>query len=559
MATSDVLQFNCSIENEVARKAAKNFAGMLGKAFENYKKLWIEYLKLRKYCEDANIKIPFQLLESESDNKDIVTLSQTHACCEKSPNKLGHTSESTNQSDSDIMSYLEDSISNDNKSTVKHTEEKLLRSPILVKSRSKSKKTSAMHGHFILDDSGENSPYIPIKENIFIPTNDCHEDSDNVSVEHNKNQYSFIGNNSDRIECTPISKGHRKLGISNLYNVDTTLLQNGKKLKQSRLMFLPNEQTIDNKIYKEHKQLNPLISYISSTSKENIKEESTNLCESKLVEDEIIEESPTMHMNSKLKIKDLKLKRKNTRKVTEKSGKRKNDIFDKHNNDKTSGTKLSSIKVDQASLSQCLPTVHTSTQKAEPYLIKKSMNIDSSDNKIIRSNTDILGFPSSPIITTSEHFSPEDIKHLSSIKETKPLQIIESDNQAQKRKFSETFKQSVSDYNSSVCNDETYCALGENLKKQAIFDVNELEDIEEKISENMLPDPPFTKKCFMNSFDILPEKKEACIDKPSKNKSERSKMTGVTCWECKKTLNCKLVLLCIVLYYTCIMCVYIYI
>ncbi|XP_043254064.1 uncharacterized protein LOC122398358 isoform X2 [Colletes gigas] len=548
MATSDVLQFNCSIENEVARKAAKNFAGMLGKAFENYKKLWNEYLKLRKYCEDANIKIPFQLLESESDNKDIVTLSQTHAYCEKSPNKLGHTSENatkftaandesvTNRFNSDTMSSLDDSVSSDNKSTAKHTEEKLLRSPILVKSRSKSKKTNATHGHFILDDSGDHSPCIPIKENIFISTNDCHEDSANVSVEHKENQYPFMGNNSDRIECTPISKGHRKLGISNLYNVDTILLQNGKKLKQSKLVFLPNEQTTDNKIYKEHKQLNPLTSYISPTSKENIKEESTNLCESKLGEDEIIEESPTMRTNSKLKIKNLKLNRKNAAKVTGKSGKRKNDIFDKHN-DITSDTKLSSIKVDQASLSQRLLTVHTSTQKAESYLIKRSKIIDSSDNEIIRSKTDVLGFPSSPIIATSEHLFPEDIKRLStSVKETKPLQIIENGNQAQKRKFSETIKQ-VSDYNSSVCNDETYCAVGENLKRQAIFDVNKLEDIEEKMSENVLPDSPLTKKCFMNSFDILPERKEACIDKPSKNKSERSKMTGVTCWECKKTLN----------------------
>lgn len=33
--------------------------------------LWNEYLKLRKYCEDADIKIPFQLLKSESDNKDV--------------------------------------------------------------------------------------------------------------------------------------------------------------------------------------------------------------------------------------------------------------------------------------------------------------------------------------------------------------------------------------------------------------------------------------------------------------------------------------------------------
>lgn len=75
MALSDVLQFDCFVDNEIARNATKNFAGMLGKAFEQYKKLWSEYLKLRKHCEDADFKIPFQLLESNIyDNKPVTAL-----------------------------------------------------------------------------------------------------------------------------------------------------------------------------------------------------------------------------------------------------------------------------------------------------------------------------------------------------------------------------------------------------------------------------------------------------------------------------------------------------
>lgn len=37
-----------------------------------FTELWSEYLKLRKHCEDADFKIPFQLLESNIyDNKAV--------------------------------------------------------------------------------------------------------------------------------------------------------------------------------------------------------------------------------------------------------------------------------------------------------------------------------------------------------------------------------------------------------------------------------------------------------------------------------------------------------
>lgn len=44
MALSDVLQFDCFVDNEIARNATKNFAGMLGKAFEQYKSKYISYV-----------------------------------------------------------------------------------------------------------------------------------------------------------------------------------------------------------------------------------------------------------------------------------------------------------------------------------------------------------------------------------------------------------------------------------------------------------------------------------------------------------------------------------
>mgnify|MGYP004592517477 CR=1 FL=1 len=47
MALSDVLQLDCSMDNQIARNATKNFAGMLGKAFEQYKS---KYISLIIHC-----------------------------------------------------------------------------------------------------------------------------------------------------------------------------------------------------------------------------------------------------------------------------------------------------------------------------------------------------------------------------------------------------------------------------------------------------------------------------------------------------------------------------
>ncbi|XP_017796141.1 PREDICTED: uncharacterized protein LOC108577493 [Habropoda laboriosa] len=89
--------------------------------------------------------------------------------------------------------------------------------------------------------------------------------------------------------------------------------------------------------------------------------------------------------------------------------------------------------------------------------------------------------------------------------------------------------------NSSMYNDDTFCFLGEKLKEKSTCDINKLKDVKENISENnLLSEFALVKKNLMNSFDMPPEEKNLYIDKPSKKKSERARMTGVTCWSCKK-------------------------
>ncbi|XP_026295428.1 uncharacterized protein LOC113218639 [Apis mellifera] len=244
MALSDVLQFDCFVDNEIARNATKNFAGMLGKAFEQYKiklldlnirhliftELWSEYLKLRKHCEDADFKIPFQFTalntSKVSENKKIFTSLYNNVY--------------TN-SNSDIDASLNDKFIDKQIS-----EEKSLQSPILIKKRSKSKKTNITDNNFILEnfEINETYPNIPIKENISILTVAGNNFREDAIFEKSQKNKILINENNDEIKCTP-NKISQKLRINTLYNVDTTLLQNGKKLRQSKLMFLPDTQSIN--------------------------------------------------------------------------------------------------------------------------------------------------------------------------------------------------------------------------------------------------------------------------------------------------------------------------
>lgn len=59
MALSDVLQFDCSIDNQIARNATKNFAGMLGKAFEQYKSKYISDITHYFYINKYNLCLYF--------------------------------------------------------------------------------------------------------------------------------------------------------------------------------------------------------------------------------------------------------------------------------------------------------------------------------------------------------------------------------------------------------------------------------------------------------------------------------------------------------------------
>ncbi|XP_076291401.1 uncharacterized protein LOC143214351 [Lasioglossum baleicum] len=501
MATSDVLQFRYCTENEVARNATKNFAGMLGKVFEQYKKLWIRYLKLQKYCEDAGMKIPFHLFDPTSDNNDIVMLSQAAESCTDLSNEHASQMSSNHPKPSSLYKSLSTMCTLGNVLTENETVlandkfvdrkqivvNELPRSPELIKKR-KSKKRYFTPGPAIVDDSDETNVFVPVREKITIVTNSSDENLSETSVENDENQFPSMLNNNDQIECTPLYKLPKKLGISKLYHVDTTLLQNGKKLKQSRLEFFPRKEIIDQK---SHKELTSLVLPDNSGYRKD-------------VDEEIIEDSPTKCIKSVSRMKSFK-PRKNSRAKLREDNCRKDNLLVK-------------FRDKIASLSQPLPA-HTSTQKDELYPIKKLKTFSTSNNESIGSNNDILPSCVSPVLSDIEpKLKTENVN-------------TSSASQAQERKLSKLANETCG-YNSS-CNDETFCLLGEKLKGKSTSIVNSIEKNKDELSKNVSHDFPPVKKSLMHSFDMVPEKEDVFTGK-TKNKIERAKMVGTTCWECEK-------------------------
>ncbi|XP_076231983.1 uncharacterized protein LOC143177746 isoform X3 [Calliopsis andreniformis] len=438
MAAPDVLQFNCSIENEVAQNATKDFAGMLQRAFEQYKKLWNEYLTLRKYCEDIDVKIPFQVLQSESyQNKNVVLSNISTECVRNS---------------SDIMSDFDDSTLRNYISLEKQTrQDELLKSPVLIKKR-KCRRSDVVQGCTILEDSEENA-LLPMKKNILISANNADQNILEVSVDSSRKQ-----------------------------NTDKTASK------------------MDN--------TNCLRPHVSPTPEKNIKMNLKNRIKS--VDEEIIEDSPTKRKNFNLKVKCLKLKKKSPIKHSGKDNKFADSKMSRREMLLTRGKKQI-----QSSESQYLPHV----QKDELYSVKKSKTFGSAYNESIESNCDIL---SSSVFTSIED-GP--VTCLSTpVKESNEIKATKNYYQAQKKKCLELTSQSLNSDSSAY--DETYCVLGEKLKEDPDHDS---ENIKEKVSAGSPP----VKKSLMNSFDLVPEKEDISEYK-SKSKSERAKMTGIACWECKQ-------------------------
>ncbi|KAF3421867.1 hypothetical protein E2986_11260 [Frieseomelitta varia] len=416
MALSNVLQFDCSMDNQIARNATKNFAEMLGKAFEQYKikfctiftqqtfifaELWNEYLKLLKHYEGVDFKIPLELFESDIfDNKDIIAPA------------IDQVLKNTEASSHKNISCSFDSISSiDNISpntSINHQiqEDKLLKSPILIKKYPKSKKESVTNGRFNVKNYKKNEmrSRLPTKLDTSILIN-LENNVKQETLSENENKCSIIENKNDEID-TSVTKMSKKLGVSTLYNVDTTLLQNGKKLRQSKLVVLEDEQST-NTIDQKYNSSNFLTVHVPPKFKKDIEENFKNHNNS--IAEDIIQNSPSKRRKLNLKMKNVKLKY-----ITSEKG------------------------IKQTSPSCHSPSLQTSIKENQTCLFTKPK---------------VFNF-------CSGNVSNDD-------------KIQENNGRMKEKTYSKATGQLLG-INSSC--DETFCMLGEEFKQKSACDTNELKE-----------------------------------------------------------------------------------
>lgn len=303
-------------------------------------------------------------------------------------------------------------------------EDKLLKSPILIQKYSRAKKASVTNDLFNLENFKDNEMNLclPKKLDTSILINLENNVKQKTSSEK-ENKCSIIENKNDEID-TSVTKISKKLGISTLYNVNTTLLQNGKKFRQSKLMILEDKQST-NTIDQKHNSSNFLTVHVLPKSKRDVKEKFKNHDNS--IREDIIQNSPNKRIKLNSKMKNLKLK-----KIT------------------------SEKRIKQTSLSCHSPSLQIPTKENQTCLLTKPK---------------VLNF-------CSGNVSNDD-------------KMQENNDRTKEKTYSKAIGQML-DTNSSTCDDETFCILGEELKQKSACDID-------KLKENMFK---FSKKNLMNSFDM---------------------------------------------------------
>lgn len=216
----------------------------------------------------------------------------------------------------DYISNVDNDVLIDTSVKCQIQEDKLLKSPILVRKHSRFKKTNVINNQVNLKNFKKNEMNLclPIKTDISSLTNLKSDLIQNpLSQDSKENECSIIENSNDEINTsinTTITKMSKKLGVSKLYNVDTSLLKNGKKHRQSKLVLLQDEQSTDIVTQKKHNRSDFLTAHVSP--RKGIREQFKYHNNS--IEEDVIQNSPNKRMKLSSKMRSLKLKRKTPKK-----------------------------------------------------------------------------------------------------------------------------------------------------------------------------------------------------------------------------------------------------
>lgn len=216
----------------------------------------------------------------------------------------------------DYISNVDNAVLIDRSVKCQIQEDKLLKSPILVRKHSRFKKTNVINNQVNLKNFKKNEMNLclPIKTDISSLTNLKSDIMQNpLSQDSKENECSIIENSNDEINTsinTTNTKMSKKLGVSKSYNVDTTLLKNGKNHRQSKLVLLEDEQSTDIVTQKKHNRSDFLTAHVSP--RKGIREQFKNYNNS--IEEDVIQNSPNKRIKLSSKMRSLKLKRKTPKK-----------------------------------------------------------------------------------------------------------------------------------------------------------------------------------------------------------------------------------------------------
>ncbi|EFN86314.1 uncharacterized protein LOC105181519 [Harpegnathos saltator] len=455
------VQFNYFILNKTAKKAMERYVGFLEKAFEQYRDLWEDYIKLQEKHEQCNVSSPFQVTIDEpcGKAKDELTIEKqlnSSIILQENDDALivGEKSE-PDSLHTDAQNFLDDIETNLMNLSEDFLDNSPSKSPVFFKTYPKTSSTSTKK--FV--SSFEVSPV-------------CNNSAIDTKM--------FRKN-----EKIP-SKCNQKLEISSTYHVETTFLPNGKKLKQSRLVFHPIKDQKQKIQSHDINKLKPadtmqkakqnITNILDIKTPINIEDNATKANETFF--DDVMEISPTqkdVQSNSRY---CLNFKSRVPKQI--KNSPNKSDV------DFNIYLSPSSGEV----------TYDTSLEK---------------DSNIFDANKDNVNIHNHSL---TQKYNEADVKSTSSTVNQRKDQIVKDEVQNISRNLNDLFE------------DETFFSPAEQtVNKNDMYNFD-LDDTENK--------PP-AKRLLLNKFHMTSKKKGNVTEQLNMRcKADRAKLNGWSCWECKE-------------------------
>ncbi|KYN22588.1 PREDICTED: uncharacterized protein LOC108759003 [Trachymyrmex cornetzi] len=483
---SIIQQFNYLTQNETARKAMESYVEILQKAFEHYQNLWEDYIKLQEKYQQCNALHSSSQVTIDTKIKNEATSQQS----QQSNNAEGQENSSTPSyipllrlvtNSIDFNSDTEPSLSDTSEVHKDTNENNRPESPIFSKICPKTDAKSA--------------------KKLRLSKMLCSDSTSDMKTHH-----------GEKVS----SKYNHKLAICTTHHVETTILPDGKKLKQSRLAFYPvksNENTVlassvdkrkpTSRLYNVEQNFTEEISIVNaeeiSTENASITESTKKSATNNSIEisEDVIEVSPTQrNITSKVK-RRLKLKRKNPARHIMKNSPNKN----KYLNHRTGPSVPEIINVD---FGLCSSPKHTSTQI---------------DNDKSLTNTTVNTVNTLRDKISTNYLSPIKMDNKTNVQFKKFIK-------AQKEDL--LLKQNLNNMKDFAYEDELFDPPVATKK-------NDMDNLKDETCSDDSENKPPEKKALLNKFNVFPERKADVSEQLNMRcKADREKLNGLDCWECRK-------------------------